>query len=174
MRQLERQICGAARLYRRGPSKLPMIPPELNRLALDAGLDGETRFDLRLRFGIACIERVEQLLTDDGIIAAFAIGKNFTAGLCDRARLDAAADSAAATARSHAGSNSLDGSGNAAVSASYGVAAALAGRALEASEYAAYASVYSYSSHAVTDLDAYRDEHDWQLRKLSALIAASE
>ncbi len=151
-----------------------MIPPALKRLALDVGLDGDTRFDLRIRFGITCIERVEHLLIDDSIIAAFALGKKYAAGLCDRATLAVAADSAAATARSHAGSNSLDGSGNAAVSASYGVAAALAGRALEASEYAAYASVYSYSSHAVTDLDAYRDEHDWQLRKLSGLIADSK
>ncbi len=150
-----------------------VIPAQLQRLAQLAGLDRESRFDLRIRFGLACIERIEHLLSDEQVLAALAVGKQFARGAGGRDELEEAAGRAAAAARSHAGSNSLDGAGNAAVSTSYGVAAALAGRALQASEYAAYAAVYSYSSHAVTDLDAYRDEHDWQTRKLAELIDES-
>ena len=147
-----------------------MIPAELKRLAGDADLDAENRFGLRIAFGLACIERVEHLLTDPDVIAALSQGKNFITGERDRQALQEAAASAATAARSHAGSNSLDGAGSAAVSTSHGVAAALAGRALEAAEYAAYAGVYSYASHAVTDLSAYAEEHRWQINKLSELI----
>ncbi len=146
-----------------------MNPAELTRLARQVNLETEAQFDLRLQFGVACIERVEHLLTDAVIIDLLATGKRFIAGKCDRETLDAAARTAADAARSHAGSNSLDGSGNAAVSTSYAAAAALAGRALAAAEYAAYAAVYSYSAAAVTDLEAYKDEHDWQCRKLAGL-----
>lgn len=73
-------------------------------------------------------------------------------------------------ARSHPGSGSIDGANNAAVSTSHGVAAALAGEALEAAGYAAYASVYSYASYAVTDISAYSSEHEWQIRKLNSLV----
>ncbi len=150
-----------------------MNPAELTALVRQSELEFDDCFELRIKFGIACIERVEHLLTDDDVIALLAIGKKFLDGECGLTVLDHAAASAAQAARSHAGSNSLDGTGNAAVSTSYGVAAALAGRALQAAEYAAYASVYSYSSHAVTDLANYRDEHDWQIRKLTELLAAA-
>jgi len=52
------------------------------------------------------------------------------------------------------------------------VAAALSGRALEASAYANYASVYSYSASAVTDLSAYAPEQKWQIDKLGELLKA--
>jgi len=120
-----------------------MTAPELILLAQKIGLDSEDYFALRVKFGIACIERVEHLLT--------------------------AAASALALASSQPGSNSIDGAGSAAVTTSYGVAAALAGNALRAAGYAAYASVYSYASHAVTDVSAYEAEHKWQVTKLTAL-----
>jgi len=148
-----------------------MNPPELVRLSQQVRLDGEDRFKLRIAFGVACIEHVEHLLTDASVIASLAVGKAFIAGDCDEADLARAAASAAAAARSHPGSSSLDGAGSAAVSTSLGVAAALAGRALVAAEYAAYASVYSYASHAVTDLSAYREVHDWQIGKFRELSA---
>ena len=149
-----------------------MTPAEIKRLADSIDLQSDQRFDLRLAFGIACIERVEHLLTESDVIDAFAVGKAYLNSACGRAELERAASLAAAAARSHAGSNSLDGAGNAAVSTSYGVAAALAGRGLQAAEYAAYAAVYSYSSSAVTDISNYADEHDWQLRQLQQLIDA--
>jgi hypothetical protein len=151
-----------------------MNPPELKQIALDIRLDDEACFDLRLEFGIACVLRVEHLLTETDIIDALSTGKRFLAGECAKNELSEAAANAAKAARSHAGSNSLDGAGSAAVSTSHGVAAALAGRALEAAEYAAYASVYSYASYAVTDLDAYTDEHNWQITKLRELVKSNE
>lgn len=69
----------------------------------------------------------------------------------------------------HRGSNSIDGSAHAAVSATYAVANALAGRALEATSYAAYASVYSYSGYAVTEPAAFEDEFAWQVDKFKEL-----
>lgn len=147
-----------------------MNPPELTRLAQEADLDSAEQLKLRIAFGVACIERVEQLLTDDSMIEMLAVGKAFVLGKCTEAELEAAAVTAAEVARGHPGSSSLDGAGSAAVSTSHGVAAALAGRALVAAEYAAYASVYSYASHAVTDLAAYQDDHAWQIDKFQELV----
>lgn len=146
-----------------------MNPPELNRLAQKVNLDSEAQHRLRIAFGLACIERVEHLLTDDEIIELFSIGKAFVANRVDHAALEKAAENATKAARSHPGAGGLDGAGNAAVSVSHGVAAALAGRALHAAEYAAYASVYSYAGYAVTNVDAYTGEHAWQVSKLEEL-----
>jgi hypothetical protein len=151
-----------------------MNPPELRQLAQKVGLDSEDHIKLRVSFGIACIERVEHLLTDSSVIETLSIGKAFVLGECSDIDLSEAAVKASELARSHPGSNSIDGTGSAAVSTSHGVAAALAGRALEAAEYAAYASVYSYASHAVTDLSAYSDEHAWQTSKLNSLAKNNE
>ena len=146
-----------------------MNPAELTRLAKQIDLDSDEQFSLRVRFGVACIERVEQLLTNRDVFDTLAVGKSYVDGDATREQLLAAATSAAALARSHPGSNVIDGSGSAAVSASFGVAAALAGNALQAASYAAYASVYSYASHAVTDQAAYHSEHLWQIGKLKSL-----
>lgn len=145
------------------------LSDELRRFATEIDLDAESRLSLRVAFGVACVERVEHFLTEDSIVESLAIGKSFVAGCCDCSTLQSAADAAANAASSHPGSGSLDGTGNAAVSVSHAVAAALAGRALEAAAIAAYASVYSYASHAVTDPKAYEIEHAWQLRKLEEL-----
>lgn len=146
-----------------------MNPPELTQLFAQHLLDKDENFDLRLEFGIACIVTVEHLLINPTILEALAIGKKYLAGESTRAQIDTSAANAQSAAKSHEGTNSLDGSGSAAVSTSYGVAAALAGRALEAAEYAAYATVYSYSSHAVSDMNAYSDVHKWQIKTLQAL-----
>ena len=146
-----------------------MNPPELTRFAEEIDLDSAGQFKLRISFGIACMERVEHLLTDGSMIEMLAIGKAFVSGKCNEHVLEEAAGKASEVARSHPGSSSLDGAGSAAVSTSHGVAAALAGRALVAAEYSAYASVYSHASHAVTDLAAYEDDHTWQVNKLQEL-----
>lgn len=142
---------------------------DLRRFAIEIGLDAESQLSLRVAFGVACVERVEHFLTEDSIVENLAIGKSFVAGRCERSALQSAADAAANAASSHPGSGSLDGSGNAAVSVSRAAAAALAGHALEAAAIAAYASVYSYASYAVSDPKAYAVEHSWQLRKLEQL-----
>lgn len=146
-----------------------MNPPELKQLARRLQLDREENFDLTFRFGIECAQRVRNLLVDDTIRELLAVGERYLAGAVSRQELEEAADRAAQLATGHQGSNSMDGSGGAAVSACHGVASALAGRALEAAEYAAYARVYSYASYAVTDLSAYADEHTWQVRTLGRL-----
>lgn len=147
-----------------------MNPPELIQLASEIELDRDEMFTLRVRFAIACIERVEHLLTDRDVRDTLAVGKSYAADQCSDQNLQSAATRAAELARSHPGSNSIDGTGSAAVTTSFGVAAALAGNALQAAGYAAYASVYSYASHAVTDVSAYKPEHDWQTNKLRELL----
>lgn len=149
--------------------EIEMIPEELKRIAAAINLDSDEQFKLRIQFGISCVQRVKGLLTDNQIADALSIGEKFAEGECARDDLDNAATLAAKAAQSHAGSGSLDGSGNAAVSVGRGVAAALAGRALEASEYAAYASVYAYASYAVSDLSAYVPEQEWQITRLKEL-----
>lgn len=146
-----------------------MNPLELTQLAQEVGLDSKDQFKLRIAFGVACIAHVEHLLTDSSVIKSFSVGKAYVSGECNEVDLGEAAAKACEAARSHSGSSSLDGAGSAAVTTSLGVAAALDGRALEAAEYAAYASVYSYANHAVTDISAYKDEHTWQINKLHEL-----
>ena len=151
-----------------------MNPPELIQLAQIVELDNDDNFSLRIEFALACVERVEHLLTDQSVVDTLAIGKTYVAGKSNRAQLQEAAKTASKLARSHPGSGGIDGANNAAVSTSHGVAAALAGRALEAAAYAAYASVYSYASYAVTDMSAYRTEHEWQVGKLKSLAGCVE
>lgn len=151
-----------------------MIPEELKTLAEKLDLESDEQFKLRVEFGVCCIQRVKAFITQDQIVDALAIGERFTRDECGPEALRNAAELATKAAQSHAGSGSLDGSGNAAVSVSLGVAAALCGRALEASEYAAYAAVYSYASYAVTDLSAYLPEQNWQISKLKELAKCGQ
>jgi len=146
-----------------------MNSPELIQLAQSVELDRDDNLLLRVKFGVSCIERVEHLLTNSMVLEVLSVGKAFASGDCDKNDLMLAAKKASELARSHPGSGSIDGANNAAVSTSHGVAAALAGKALVAAGYAAYASVYSYASHAVTDVSAYKSEHDWQTSKLKQL-----
>ena len=58
------------------------------------------------------------------------------------------------------------------MSASYAVANALAGRALRAAEYAAYATVYGEGGYgAVQQRESFQPEFDWQLDCLRRLAA---
>lgn len=139
-----------------------MMPATLINLANQLDIHHKKHSRFRVAFGIACIERVEHLITEPEIASALQTGKAYVAGTCDSEQFQQAVADAKILASSHPGSGMIDGSGNAAVSTSRGVAAALAGRALEAAEYAAYASVYAYASHAVTDKTAYDEEFAWQ------------
>ncbi len=146
-----------------------MIAPELEKIGKQIDLNSVDNTLLRIAFGVACATRVETSLSDETIIDALQVGKRYVLDVNDEELRRAAVDASSACRR-HQGSNSLDGSGNAAVSSSYSVAAALRGRALEAAGYAAYAAVYAYSSSAVTDIAAYRDEHKWQINTLNTLL----
>ena len=146
---------------------------ELTRLAADVGMAEAPCEPLRLAFGLACASRVRHLLEDPGAVAGLAVLQSFVAGQADRAALLHAAQEMAALANRHRGSNSIDGTAHAAVSATYAVANALAGRALEAASYAAYASVYAYGGYAVNDPSAFEGEFAWQVEKLEELSNAA-
>lgn len=144
---------------------------ELARLALDCGLSEPGRRNLRLAFGLACVERVAHLLEERRAIACLAILRNAVAGRADAAALDSASTEIAAVANQHRGSDSIDGSAHAAVSATFAAANALAGRPIEAANYAAYAAVYAYGGYAVNDPTAFQPEFEWQVAQLRRLAA---
>lgn len=147
----------------------------LDRLARELALDAAAQEALRLRFGLACVQRVRHLLEDPAVMACLDTLARHLGGQASRAELDASAAEAARLANHHPGSRSLDGVGHAAVSASYAVANALAGRALRAAEYAAYATVYGEGGYgAVQQRESFQPEFDWQvdcLRRLAAQAA---
>ena len=144
----------------------------LSRLAAELGLSDPANESLGLAFGLACAERVVHLLEDAKAGQCLAVLRAFVDGKTCHAALQAASKDIAAVANSHRGSNSIDGSAHAAVSATYAVANALAGRALEAASYAAYATVYSYGGYAVNDPSSFGSEFAWQVARLKELHRA--
>jgi hypothetical protein len=128
---------------------------------------------LRLAFGHACVARVRHLLEEPEVERCLAVLGQFVDGRAGRAALDAARADAVRLANAHRGSASIDGCGHAAVSASYAVANALQGKALEAASYAAYATVYAQGgSAAVAEPCAFESEFSWQRACLRALAGA--
>jgi hypothetical protein len=144
---------------------------ELARLAQEAGIDDPGNEPLRLAFGLACVDRVRHLLEDARAIECLGVLRAFVGGRADAVALAEARAVIAEVANRHPGSKSLDGAAHAAVSATYAVANALAGRALEAASYAAYASVYSYGGYAVNDPSAFEGEFAWQAGTFRDLVA---
>jgi hypothetical protein len=145
---------------------------DLEQLAASLELSSPARRGLALAFGLACAQRVEHLLEEPGIIACLAVLRTHQAGHTPAGALDDAAREAALLANRHRGSNSIDGCGHAAVSASYGVAKALDARAVEAAQYCAYAAVYASGGYAaVADRDAFAPEFAWQVECLRAVAS---
>ncbi|MEJ8838397.1 putative immunity protein [Ramlibacter sp. AN1133] len=145
---------------------------ELDALAAAVRLMDDESADLRLAFGLACARRVVHLLEDPRAVAAVGVLQAFVEGRCDASTFLAARREVEAVARSHPGSRSLDGAAHAAVSATNAVANALAGRALDAAGYGAYAAVYAYSGSAVMDRSAFEGEFRWQVEELARLAGA--
>lgn len=87
-------------------------------------------------------------------------------GTLDAANLDRAAQEIAQISNTEQGSNSIDGAGHAAVSATYAVANALADNALDAAGYAAYSAVCAYGGYALSDPGAFGEEFEWQVQQL--------
>jgi hypothetical protein len=143
---------------------------QLVALAAECRLSDRANEALRLAFGLACASRVRHLLEDPRALAGLDVLRDHLAGGADRAALSAAAAELKDVANRHRGSNSIDGSAHAAVSATYAVANALAGGALEAAGYAAYATVYAYGAYAVNDPSAFAPEHEWQIAELRRLL----
>lgn len=144
-----------------------MQAPELERLYATLSADGNDAQTLALAFGHACAERVRHLLEEPEVIACLDQLAAWRRGECAPDALALARAHASALANRHQGSRSIDGVGHAAVSASYAVAQAVAGRALQAAQYAAYAAVYGGGGYgAVCDPESFRPEHEWQLQTL--------
>lgn len=128
---------------------------------------------LRFAFGYACAERVRQLLEEAEVVQCLDVLAGYLSGHVGREALTQAAALAGSLANRHQGSRSLDGVGHAAVSASYAVANAVAGRAAQAADYAAYASVYGGGGYgAVADLESFVPEREWQAARLQELAAS--
>ena len=145
----------------------------LSRLADEVGLQHDANTRLRLAFGLACVNRVQHLLEDPEAVECVKVLRAWVEGKCGDDALGRAAQGAARIANGHRGSNSIDGAAHAAVSATYAVAKALDGRALEAASYAAYASVYAYGGYAVTDPASFEPEFAWQRETLRQLARDS-
>ncbi|MDQ7954516.1 MAG: hypothetical protein REJ24_02715 [Rhodocyclaceae bacterium] len=145
----------------------------LERVARTLDLDSPVNERLRLAFAHACVQRVAHLLEDPQAVAALQALGRFLAGETDRDALARVAADAARLANRHPGSRSLDGCGHAAVSATYAVACAVAGKALQAAEYAAYAAVYGQGGYgAVADPESFEPEYAWQAERLTMLAEA--
>ena len=143
----------------------------LQRLASEIGLFEQGHEHLRLAFGLACASRVRHLLEDPQVVACLSVLDQYVAGKVAWPALEEATTEVARLANRHRGSQSIDGSAHAAVSATYAVANALAGKPIEAASYAAYASVYAYGGYAVTDPESFQPEIAWQLETLRGLAA---
>lgn len=142
----------------------------LDQLASDLGLAAPEHKAQRLVFAYACVARVRHLLEVPEVVQCLDGLGAFVEGRADRAALDDWRTRAAHLANHHPGSKSIDGCGHAAVSASYAVAKALEGKALEAASYAAYATVYAQGgSSAVADVESFDTEWVWQRDCLAAL-----
>lgn len=142
----------------------------LDQLAASLGLTEPANERLRLAFGHACVIRVRHLLEEPEVDQCLAVLGRFLEGKASDEELESARAQAVRLANSHRGSASIDGCGHAAVSASYAVANALQGKALEAASYAAYAAVYAQGgSGAVSDRASFEPEFAWQRGALGAL-----
>ena len=142
----------------------------LDRLAKELALANPDREQLRHEFGYACAPRVKHLLEEPEVQQCLLRLGAYLAGACDRESLNKLAVEAARLANHHQGSKSIDGCGHAAVSATYAVAKAIEGKALEAASYAAYALVYAQGGGAaVADRESFEPEFEWQLSTLASL-----
>ena len=144
--------------------------PLLEQFASEIDLSGSGNERLRLVFAYACAARIQHLLEEPEVIECLAVLGKYVEGEVDNAALEIARADADRLANQHRGSKSIDGCGHAAVSASYAVANAVNGRALQAASYAAYALVYADGGYgAVAQPEAFEPEFAWQLRTLKQL-----
>lgn len=142
----------------------------LERLAGELALNDAANERLRLEFGYACALRVKHLLEESEVEECLLGLGAYLSGSTDQDSLALIAAKAAQLANHHQGSKSIDGCGHAAVSATYAVAKAVAGKALEAASYAAYAAVYAQGGYAaVAALESFEPEYAWQVNSLMSL-----
>ena len=142
----------------------------LETLAAKVQLTAPSNRQLRFAFTYACADRVRHLLEDPAVVDCLDVLGRFVNGTASVEELELAQQEAARLANSHGGSKSIDGCGHAAVSATYAVAKAVEGKAIEAASYAAYAIVYAQGGYAaVADRGSFEPEFAWQVASLTAL-----
>ena len=144
----------------------------LDQLAKEVALHEPANEHLRLAFGYACAMRIKHLLEEPDVETCLRGLGAYLSGSVDRDGLCELVVEAARLANHHQGSKSIDGCGHAAVSATYAVAKAIEGKALEAASYAAYAAVYAQGGYAaVAERGSFEPEFQWQLGMLAALVS---
>ena len=144
---------------------------ELERLAAAIGLGRPECENLRLAFGHVCVNRIEHLLEEPEVIDCLQVLGRFLRGEVELPTLRQAQHEAERLANQHRGSKSIDGCGHAAVSASYAVANAITGKAMQAASYAAYAKVYADGGYAaVAEREAFEPEFSWQVSALRSVL----
>lgn len=147
----------------------------LEQLASTVGLMSAGNEGMRLSFGYACAARIRHLLEEGEVIECLRVLGAYVSGGVDEDVLRHSQQEADRLANHHRGSKSIDGCGHAAVSASYAVANAINGRALEAASYSAYATVYADGGYgAVAQREAFEPEFSWQVSELRRVAAGSQ
>ncbi len=142
----------------------------LETLAAKVQLTDPSNQQMRFAFAHACAARIRHLLEDPAVADCLDVLGQFVNGTAGLEALALTQHEAARLANSHGGSKSIDGCGHAAVSATYAVAKAAEGKALEAASYAAYATVYAQGGYAaVADRASFEPEFAWQVATLNAL-----
>ena len=149
------------------------MTPELDDLLHALEPASDENLVERLKFGLLCATRVAHLLEQSEVQGCLDSLKHIAADPSNRSELPALIARSEELANRHQGSRSLDGVGHAAVSATYACARAIAGRARQAAEYAAYAAVYGQGGYGATsDPAAFEPEFEWQAVQLQALLTA--
>jgi hypothetical protein len=139
----------------------------LEQLAAEIGLMNPGNEATRLAFGYACAARIRHLLEEPEVLECLRVLGEYLSGDVDDEVLRHSQVEADRLANHHRGSESIDGCGHAAVSATYAVANAINGRALQAASYCAYATVYADGGYgAVAQREAFEPEFTWQLSAL--------
>jgi len=134
--------------------------------------ENEADAQLRYLFALQCMEEVASNLEEDVAIEAFQQFKHLVSHFNDDSKnaLTKLASEMQHMAQSHPGSKSIDGTRHAAVSATYALAKAIEGDAVQAAAYAAYSSIYGYGGYAVSDPDSFSEAHEKQREKLMRLM----
>lgn len=147
------------------------LSPTLDELLRQLEPASPENLGLRLRFGLACVERVSHLMEQPEALACLNAFRAAMQASSPALSPDLAVQ-AESIASHHPGSRSLDGVGHAAVSATYACAKAIAGKARQAAEYAAYAAVYGQGGYgAASDPSSFAPEHAWQTEQLRHLLS---
>ena len=147
------------------------MTPELDRLLRTLEPASDENLDGRLQFGLLCASRVAHLLEQSEVLACLETLRVIVKNPHLLGELPALITRSDELANRHQGSKSLDGVGHAAVSATYACAKAVAGRARQAAEYAAYAAVYGQGGYGATsDPAAFEPEFAWQAQQLQDLL----